>query len=361
MKLSPKGLGGLLVLLAALAALAWSQRGPLTLALMQRQVNVQTALADPLAALPDGLHVGLCGAGSPFPDEQRGGPCTAVVAGRRLFVFDAGSGAGRNIGRMQLNAGQIEALFLTHYHSDHIDGLGELMLQRWVQGAATTPLPVHGPAGLEAVLQGFQQAYKADQGYRVAHHNEATVPPGGFGARAMPFELPADSGRQVLLSTPDLEIVAFTVDHAPVAPAVGYRIRYKDRSVVISGDTRKSAAVAREAKGVDLLLHEALSPVLLSVLEQGFSQAGRPRLAKIMHDVLDYHTTPDEAAEIAQAAGVKALVLHHIVPPIPARGLNPVFLQRAGEIYRGPLRIGMDGDWITLPAGSSAVDIGHRP
>ena len=363
MGLSKKARGGVVVLavLAALLAVAWVQRGPLTLWAMQRQVAAQTAMADPLAALPDGLHVGLCGAGSPFPDELRGGPCTAVVAGRRLFVFDAGSGAGRNIGRMRLNAGQIEALFLTHYHSDHIDGLGELMLQRWVQGAATAPLPIHGPPGLEAVLQGFRQAYTADQGYRVAHHNEQTVPPGGFGGTAMPFELSADSGRKVLLASPELEIVAFTVDHAPVAPAVGYRIRYKDRSVVISGDTRKSAAVAREAQGVDLLLHEALSPVLLSVLEQGFSQAGRPKLAKIMHDVLDYHTTPDEAAEIAQAAGVKALVLNHIVPPLPSRGLDPLFLQRAGEIYRGPLRIGADGDWISLPAGSRAVDIGRRP
>ena len=113
-------------LLAVAAAGAWWQRAPITVALMTRQVNAMTAAADPLAALPDGLHVGLCGAGSPFPDDQRSGPCTAVVAGRRLFIFDSGSGAGRNIARMRLNAGQIEALFLTHYHSDHIDGLGPL-------------------------------------------------------------------------------------------------------------------------------------------------------------------------------------------------------------------------------------------
>ena len=348
-------------LLAVAAAAAWWQRAPITVALMTRQVNAMTAAADPLAALPDGLHVGLCGAGSPFPDDQRSGPCTAVVAGRRLFIFDAGSGAGRNIARMRLNAGQIEALFLTHYHSDHIDGLGELMLQRWIQRTSKEPLPVHGPPGLEKVLEGFNDAYTLDKGYRTAHHGVAVAPSEGFGGTPRTFELPADTGRKVLLAEPDLEIVAFAVDHGPVHPAVGYRIRYKDRSLVISGDTRKSAAVARESQGVDLLLHEALSPQLLAILGQGFSQAGRPSLAKVMHDVVNYHTTPEEAAEIAQAAGVKALVFNHIVPPLPLSGLDPVFLQRAATIYTGPLRIGVDGDWITLAAGSTSVGMGKRP
>jgi ribonuclease Z len=352
---------GLAAGLLALAALAWWQRGPLTLALMTRQVEAMTATADPLAALPDGLHVGLCGAGSPFPDDKRSGPCTVVVAGQRMFMVDAGSGAARNLARMRLNPGQIEALFFTHYHSDHIDGLGELMLQRWIQRTATAPLPVHGPAGLEPVLQGFMQAYKPDSGWRTGHHGEPVAPPSGFGGQALVFDLPTDSGRKVLISEPDLEIVAFTVKHAPISPAVGYRIRYKDRSVVLSGDTAKSPAVAREAKGVDLLVHEALSPQLMAILEAGFAKAGRQTLSKIMHDVLNYHTTPEEAAEIAQGAGVKALVLNHIVPPLPSAGLEPVFLQRAGQIYSGPLRIGIDGDWISLPAGSTAVEMGKRP
>lgn len=137
------------LILVVLAALAWWQRGPITVALMQRQVSALTSIADPLARLADGLHVGLCGAGSPFPDAKRSGPCTVVVAGQRMFVFDAGSGASRNMALMRLNAGQIEALFLTHFHSDHIDGLGELMMQRWIQRTAQQALPVHGPEGLE--------------------------------------------------------------------------------------------------------------------------------------------------------------------------------------------------------------------
>ena len=361
MKLTSRAALSLLVALVATVALAWWQRGPISVALLTRQVDSLIRLADPLATLPDGLHVGLCGAGSPFPDDKRSGPCTVVVAGRRMFVVDSGSNAANNIGRMRLNAGQIEALFFTHYHSDHIAGLGELMLQRWIQGTAKAPLPIHGPTGLEKMLQGFNDAYTLDKGYRVAHHGQTVAPPGGSGGKALMFELPADTGRKVLLSEPDLEIVAFAVEHAPVSPAVGYRVRYKDRTVVLSGDTKKTASVAREAKGADLLVHEALSPVLLSLLERGFSAAGRNNLSKIMHDVLDYHTTPEEAAEIAQGAGVRALVLNHIVPPLPTSGLDPVFLQRAQEIYSGPLRIGADGDWFTLPAGSQRVEMGRRP
>ena len=217
------------------------------------------------------------------------------------------------------------------------------------------------PRDERLLLAGIQQAYTLDKGYRTAHHGDVIVPPAGFGTAALPFEVDAATGRRVLLSEPDLEVVAFTVDHGPVRPAVGYRVRYKDRTVVISGDTKKSAAVAREAKGVDLLVHEALSPALLSLLEQGFIQAGRQPLGQIMHDVLNYHTTPEEAAEIAQAAGVKALLFHHIVPPLPSSGLHPAFLERAGQIYKGPLRIGADGDWLTLRAGGTEVEMGRRP
>ena len=88
---------------------------------------------------------------------------------------------------MALAPGRIEALLLTHFHSDHIDGMGGLMLQRWVGGAHTAPLPVHGPDGVEAVVAGFNAAYTPDRGYRVAHHGPETVPPGGFGGTAKPF------------------------------------------------------------------------------------------------------------------------------------------------------------------------------
>jgi ribonuclease Z len=347
-----------LLLVMAAAAAAWHFRGPLSVAVAQRVVAGRLS-ADLITTLPDGLHVGLCGAGSPFPDDRRSGPCTAVVAGKRLFVFDAGSGSARNLGKLGFVHGHIEAIFLTHFHSDHIDGLGELMLQRWVSTANTQPVPVHGPPGVQLVVAGLRQAYAQDQHYRVAHHGDATVPASGFGGLARPFQLGAD-GRVVVLQEGDLEIAAFVVDHAPIHPAVGYRIRYKDRSMVLSGDTKQSANVQREAKGVDLLVHEALSETLMAVLEQGAAAAGRPALKQIFNDIQNYHTTPEQAAETARDAGVRYLLLNHIAPGLPLFGMDQAFLGNAARIFRGPVRVGQDGDFVSLPAGSTRVDVTRR-
>lgn len=324
------------------------------------KVAVHKLAANAITGLPDGLHVGLCGAGSPFPDEKRSGPCTLVVAGKRQFVFDAGSGASRNIGKMGFNQGQVDAIFLTHFHSDHIDGLGELMLQRWVSTSNKKPVPVYGPPGVEMVLAGFMQAYQQDQGYRVAHHGDATVSASGFGGVAMPFAL-AKEQHTVVFKDDVLEIDAFEVDHSPIHPAVGYRIRYKDRTVVLSGDTVQSAVVQREAQDVDLLVHEALSVPLVLGLKRAAGEVGRANLHKIFDDILNYHATPEQAAETARDAKVGYLLLNHIVPTLPPLpGLEKAFLGEANAIFSGTIRVGTDGDFVSLPAGSKAIQVGNR-
>ena len=349
---------GFLLLVILIAAAAYVFRGPLSVAIAKRVIMPRLA-SDLLSELPDGLHVGLCGAGSPFPDDRRSGPCTAIVAGKRLFVVDAGSGSSRNIGKLGFVQGRIEAVLLTHFHSDHIDGLGELMMQRWVSTGNTAPVPVYGPPGVEQVVAGFRLAYTQDQHYRVAHHNDATVPASGFSGVAQTF-VPGPDGRVVVLKDQELEIVAFLVDHAPIHPAIGYRISYKGRSVVLSGDTKKSAAVQREANGVDLLVHEALSEPLMAVLEAGAGAAGRPRLKKIFNDILNYHTTPEQAAETARDAKVRYLLLHHIVPALPLPGMEQAFLGNAGKVFSGPIRVGSDGDFFSLPAASTDIIVNRR-
>lgn len=336
---------------------AYVFRGEIALALMQRVLERSMA-ADALAELPDGLHVGLCGAGAPMPSADRSGPCVAVVAGKRLIVIDAGTGGIRTLARMGMPVGKIERVLLTHYHSDHIDGLGEMLLQRWVNGAAEAPLPVHGPEGIERVVAGFNEAYALDQNYRVAHHGEDVVPPTGFGGTAMPFSL-AD-GEAVVLDDGGLKITAFAVEHAPVEPSVGYRITYKGRTAVISGDTKASRAVEAQAAGADLLVHEALSPKLVGMIGEAAAKAGRKNLAKIMADILDYHTTPEEAAEIAARSKAKRLLLYHIVPPLPLSALEGPFLGRAREIYTGPLTVGRDGDFVSMPASGGGDRLTNR-
>jgi len=165
-----------IVTIIVLVVLSITRSKPFGLMMLDRAVTARFA-QDALADRPDGLYVLVCGAGGPMFDASRSGPCLAVQAGPHLFVVDAGTGGVRNLMRFGVAAGRIQAVLLTHAHSDHIDGLGELGVQRWVGGNHTTPLPVHGPPVVEDVVAGFNLAYGADFGYRAEHHGE-TVPHG---------------------------------------------------------------------------------------------------------------------------------------------------------------------------------------
>lgn len=346
--------------LLVLAAVAFRLFGdPLIERAMQRQV-VRNLSGEAFREISGGLDVIVCGAGSPMPDPARAGPCVTVIAGQRVMVVDVGSGAVRRLAPMGIPVGQVTDVFLTHFHSDHIDGLGELMLQRWGNGAHTTPLPVHGPTGVEDVVAGFNQAYVHDFKYRIAHHGEKIIPPGGAGGVAAPFAVPADGQGVVVLDANGLKVTAFLVNHAPIEPAVGYRFDYQGRSVVISGDTVKSANLQKFAIGADLLLHEALNPELVGILTQGAAQAGAANIEQITKDILNYHTTPVEAAQIAQAAGVKHLVLYHVVPALPLRPLERMFVKGVADAFDGGVTVARDGTWVRLSPGGKDVTVGER-
>ncbi len=306
--------------------------------------------------LPDGLHVGLCGAGGPLADSRRSGPCVAVIAGKRLFVVDVGSNSARVLGLMGLRHGDVEAVFLTHFHSDHIDGLGELATLRWAGGTRTRPLPVHGPEPVSTVVAGLNQAYTPDHGFRVTHHGAAVVPPSGAGLIARPHPLPEDGQLTLVFQENDLEVSMFAVDHGPVKPAVGYLFRYRGRSAAISGDTSKSDNLIRMAKGAELLLHDALDPELVGLIRASAVKSNNASLAKITEDVLNYHATPEEAASTAQAVGARHLLLYHLVPPLPLSGLESIFRQGMAANYPGEITLGVDGILFSLPTGSEAIE-----
>lgn len=350
---------GAIALLAGLAAGAWVMRGPIAVALL-RHAYERAMAGDPLADLPDGLHVGLCGSGSPMPDPARAGPCVAVVAGRQLFVVDSGPGSTRRLQLMQLPPQQVSAVFLTHFHSDHIGDLGELMLQHWAAGAATAPLPIYGPTGVDQVVAGFQQAYALDRGYRIAHHGPKVMPPPGWGGAAHPFAIDKAGPDVVVLNQPDLQVIAFPVDHAPVEPAVGYLFVYKGRRLVVSGDTAPSPRLEAAAHGADVLTHEGLAPNLVAFQREAALKDGRWNTAAILHDILSYHTSPEAAAGIAQRAGVRYLLFDHIIPPLPTPALDGPFLGRAPQIFSGPIRVGRDGDFLSLPAHTTQISYTNR-
>src|SRR5262249_4993320 len=254
-------------------------------------------------------------------------------------------------------SGRIEAVLLTHFHSDHIDGLGQLGELHWLAGGATMPLVVIGPAGVERVVNGFNEAHALNGIHRTAHHGPAIAPPSGFGLTARPFQIADHDDRVVVLEQDGLRVTAFTVNHEPVHPAVGYRFDYKGRSIVVSGDTAKSPNLVQNATAADLLVHEAMSPRLVEMLEETARASGRDAPAQLFHDLRSYHTAPADAADEAAQASVHALAFTHFIPPVPMGLLEGPFLGDARRHFSGPLFMARDGDLVSLPGGSGDLTV----
>lgn len=343
------------VLILAATGIALFGRGWLAERAFQSALDKSVGV-DQTAAFADGLHLYVCGSGSPMPDANRAGPCLAVLAGQQAFVFDAGSGSIRKLQRMGFPMPRLQAAFLTHLHSDHIDGLGELLLQAWVAGGRSAPLPVYGPAGTDKVIGGLRSAYEIDEGYRVAHHGPKVVHPGGFGGAAQIITLADGADSQVIYDQGGVKITVIRVNHAPIAPAYGYRIDYKGRSIALSGDTIYSPSFTAAAKGADLMLHEALNKKMVAALGEKLGERGQAANAQIMKDIQNYHASPEDAARSAREAGVQALVLYHLVPAPPVRLIEPMFLGDAPKVFSGTLRLAEDGMLIHLPASSKALE-----
>jgi ribonuclease Z len=248
---------------------------------------------------------------------------------------------------------KIKGVFFTHFHSDHIGDLGELRLQTWVAGRRT-PLKVYGPPGVEDVVKGFNEAYSHDADYRTAHHGEKMLP--REDVDLVPVIIPMNTATAPALTANGLRVTAIRVDHGPVKPAYGYRFDYNGRSVTVSGDTAYYPPLAKAAHGSDVLVHEAQSNELVGILGQALLAGHRPRPAKIMHDIVTYHTTPVQAAEIANMADAKLLVFTHINPPLPNGIAESAFLHGVAGARHGDWMLGRDGTLIRLPGNSTEIE-----
>lgn len=330
--------------------------------LFERGAESRTAAPNAAPLVDDALRVAICGSSAPLATAARAKACVAVFAGGKFYVVDAGPESVENLVLWGIPLSEIGGVLLTHFHSDHIGDLGELQLQTWA-GGRTEPLPVYGGPGVEGVVEGFNLAYRQDQGYRTAHHGESVMPSRAWGLVARPVMLdgpptPRKDRRRVFHDDGKLRITAIEVDHAPIEPAYAYRFDYAGRSVVVTGDLKDHPPLASAASGADVLVAEAISRPMTAAIERAASAAGRNSTAAIMHDVQDYHMSPEEAARLANQAGVRLLVFYHLLPAPDGFLMRQLFASGVDAVRPDGWTIAGDGDLYTLPIGSAEIRTG---
>lgn len=296
----------------------------------------------PAAHAQSDFKVTLLGTASPTPRPDRFGPSTLVEAGDQKLLIDAGRGVPIRLRQIGVPMGRIDVLFITHYHSDHVSGIPDVWLTGWLSppyGRRTAPFRVIGPVGAKSLMANLEKAYALDVKIRL---EDEKLPPEGIATAVEEFDKDG-----TVYEKNGVRVIAFAVEHgAAIKPAVGYRIEYKGRAVVLSGDTRYDQNVIKHGTGADLLIHEVGSalPELMA--------ASVP-----VQRIIAHHTTPREAGMVFSQAKPKMAVYAHIVllssEKIPEPTLDDVVAETR-QTYRGPLTIGEDlmsfeiGDTVTV-------------
>jgi ribonuclease Z len=275
------------------------------------------------------FRVTLLGTGTPKPCPDRFGPSTLIEAGDQKLLIDAGRGATIRLYQLGVPLGQIDALLLTHYHSDHVVGIPDLWLTGWLQShhaRRTKPFRVIGPTGAKCLMSHLEKAYALDIEIRL---EDEKLPPEGAAIAVTEFR--SDG---VVYATDDLKVTAFEVDHgAVIKPAFGYRIEYAGRAVVISGDTRYNENVVTYGAGADLLIHEVAM--------------ARPELMSEAHigRIMAHHTTAREAGMAFARTKPKLAAYTHLVFLASDR-IGPATVEyliaETRQTYAGPLEVGED-------------------
>ena len=290
----------------------------------------------PAGTADQGISIVLLGTGTPLPNPARACASTLVICGSASFLVDTGRGFLNNLAALGLN--DAAAVLFTHFHSDHFAEFGEFMVNRTIRGA-TQPIPVIGPAGTRKVITALLQAYGPDNQYRKLHHGSK------WDDRGMQPDFREKDGG-VVYNHEGVEIRMFAVDHHPVMPAVGYRFQYRGHVAVISGDTVKVPAMVEMAMGADILVHDTTQKQMVQGMI-GFLKsrktAADDRLAAMSEEMMAYHAATEEVAQIAAEAGVKKLVLTHLVPSIPPTMDGGPFLAGLDTIFKGRIYLGQDG------------------
>lgn len=271
------------------------------------------------------VKVTLLGTGTPKLRIERFGPSTLVEAGPEKLLFDCGRGATLRLQQLSVLPRDVTAMFLTHLHSDHIVGIPDQWLTGWL-GGRTGPFRILGPAGTKEMMANLEKAFLADIRFRI--EDEKLDPQGAA-------VLAEDITEGVVYEKDGVKVTAFEVDHGPIIkPALGYRIDYRGRSAVISGDTRFSENLIKFSKGVDLLVHE-----VAAAKEELMNKSDAVR------KIIAHHTTPEEAGRVFDRVKPRLAVYSHIAlpstPAIPEPTVQDL-IALTRKTYGGPLEVGED-------------------
>lgn len=267
-------------------------------------------------------------AGGPRPRNTRSAPAQLIVAGDSAYVVDCGDGVARQMALAGVPLASLRGVFITHQHSDHVADFGNLLLIAWVSGLKTR-VDSFGPPPLREMTQQFLMLNAVDIRTRIADEERIPIAP-----LLHTHDL---SAAGPVFEDGNVRVSAALVHHPPMTPAFGYRFDTADRSIVISGDTTPSESLIRLAKGADVLVHEALFPSAVDRLVAGVKNA--PRLKE---SILSHHTSAEEAGRVAQAAGVRTLVLSHLIPAEDPLVTEASWIEAARTHFAGRIVVGSD-------------------
>lgn len=266
--------------------------------------------------------------GGPRPRKANSAPAQVIVVNNAAYVVDCGDGVARQLVLAGVPLQQLRHIFLTHHHSDHNADYGNLILLAWTAGLKTR-VDSWGPPPLQQMTRHFMEMNSYDIQTRIK--DEARIP---LQPLVHVHEL-VKGGR--VFEDQDVRVRATLVDHPPVVPAFGYRFDTPDRSFVISGDTRPSENLIELARDADVLVHDALYPAAIDRLV-----AGVPNAPTLKQSILSHHTSAEDAGRVARAAGVKTLVLSHLVPAEDPQITDQMWIDAARAHFAGQIIVGKD-------------------
>src|SRR5690349_5119458 len=268
------------------------------------------------------------GGGPRITANGRSKPANLIVAGGVPYVIDCGEGVALQYVRAGFALNRLRYLFITHHHSDHNLDYGNLINDAWVAGLKT-PVDAYGPPPIKAITEAYWQLNRFDIETRIADEGRVDL------RKLVAVHEFSEPGP--VMQNADVKVTAARVRHPPIREAYAYRFDAADRSIVISGDTTYSPELIALAKGADVLVSEAMH---LGGLERLLAKV--PNAATLREHLLASHIVTEDLGKLAAEAGVKTLVLSHLVPSDDPSITDALWTEGVRKHYGGPIIVGHD-------------------